>query len=299
MHAHAFSRQRSAGKVSGKSRLAAVGAVACLTAAVAACSSAGGPAKGNSAASLSPTQAVMLAAHSAAKVNTVTATFSMQGTVSEAGASGPIDVAGTVSEQLRPSLLDSENFTTFSVAGHNLGPVGIMFNAKDAYVKMGILTQQLHTGKQWLELPLSAISSKSGINFGSMFSEMQNSSPLTSVQLLAGAQHVKKLGTGTVDGVPVTEYSGSITIAKAIDALPADTHAGFQKAIAATGIKTASFKVWLDSSNQTRKAIIVEDGAAVSETITVTLTSVNKPVTITPPPASQVTSIPASALGGS
>ncbi|MGH3164326.1 MAG: hypothetical protein ACRDN0_00335 [Trebonia sp.] len=284
-----------------KSRLAAVGAVACLAATVAACGSAssGGSSTGNSAASVSPKQAVLLAATSAAKVNTFSGTFNLQGTVKEAGASGPINVAGTVSGQLHPSLMVSENFGTFSAGGENLGPTGIVFTTKDAYLKMAGITQALHTSKPWIELPISAISAKSGLNFSSLMSQMQNSSPLASIQMLAGASDVKNLGQSSVGGVPVTEYSGVLTMTKAIDALPADTRAALQQETAAAGIKTSSFKVWLDSGNQARKAVIVEKGSTVSETITVTMTSMNQPVNISAPPASQVTSVPASVLSGS
>jgi hypothetical protein len=287
-------------RVSSKSCLAVAGAVACLTAAIAGCSSSSSSSHtASSAAPLSPTQAVLLAAHSAEKVNTFSGTISLQGTLHESGATGPIDIAGTASGQLHPSVLLSENFTTFKAGGENLAPMDEMITTNDLYMKLSVLTQALHTSKPWVEMPLSALSAKSGINLGSLLSQAQNSSPLATVQLLAGASDVKKVGTGTVGGTPVTEYSGTITIAKALDNLPADTRAGFQKAAATTGVKSASFKVWLDASNQARKEVAVEDGTAISETTTVTLTSVNQPVTITPPPASQVTSIPASALSGS
>jgi hypothetical protein len=284
--------------------LAVAGAIACLTAAITACSSASSSSASSSshtgsAAAVSPNQAVMLAARSAEKINSYSGTFTLQGTAKQAGASGPIDVAGTVSGQRQPSLRVSENFTTFTAGGQNLAPMSEVITTKDFYLKVKDLTQALHTSKPWVELPVSAISAKSGINFGSLLSTAQSSSPLTSVQLLGGASNVKKVGTSTVDGVPVTEYAGTTTIAAALKKLPADTRAGLQKAISATGIKTASFKVWLDSGNQARKAIITENGTTVSDTITTTLTSVNQPVTITPPPASQTTTVPASALSGS
>jgi hypothetical protein len=287
--------------------LALAGAAACVIAAITACSSSGssgsasssGSHKGSAAASVSPNQAVLLAARSAEKINSYSGTFTLRGTVKKAGASGPIDVAGTVSGQRQPSLLVSENFTTFNAGGQNLAPMGEVITSKNLYMKMKLLTQALHTSKPWVELPVSAISAKSGINFGSLLNEARSSSPLTSVQLLAGASDVKKVGTGTVGGVPVTEYSGTTTIATALSKLPADTRAGLQKAISATGIKTATFNVWLDSGNQARKTIVTENGTALSDTITTTLTSVNQPVTVTPPPASQTTVVPASALNGS
>lgn len=293
MHAHVSGKHGSS-----KRCLAAAGAVVCLSVTVAACGSTGGSSKGDSAASLSPTQAVLLAANSAEKVNTFSGTISIQGAVDDGSVSGPVDIAGTVSGQLHPSLLLSENMSTFSSVGENLAPMDEVITPQDLYLKMGVLTQMLHTGKPWIEMPLSAISAKSGINFSSLISQAQNSSPLTEVQLLAGAGDVKEVGTGTVGGVPVTEYSGTTAIAKAINAMPADSRAGIEKALAPAGIKTASFKVWLDSGHQARKAIITEHGTTVSETMTVTLTSMNKPVTIAAPPTSQVTSLPASALGG-
>jgi hypothetical protein len=276
----------------------AAGAVVCLSAAVAACSSPGS-AKPTAAAPLSPSQAVLVAAHSAAKVNTFSGTIALQGTYDESGSSGTIDMSGTMSGQLRPSLTFSANIGTFTTAGQKIGPMGEVLTTKDLYLKMGMLTQMLRTTKPWLEMPVSALSGKSGVNLSSLVGEAQNSSPLTESQMLAGATDVKKAGTGTVDGVPVTEYTGIITMAKAIDALPASTRAQLQQEMTEAGIKTATFKVWLDGQNQVKKEVVVEDGKAVSETITVTITSVNQPVTITPPPAGQVTQIPASVLSGS
>lgn len=291
MHSHGFTR----------SRLAAAGAVACLAATVAACGSAapGGSSTGNSAASVSPKQAVLLAATSAAKVNTFSGTISLHGTYDESGTSGAIDMSGTMSGQLHPSLLFSANIGTFSAAGQNMGPMGEVLTAKNLYIKLGILTQMMHTGKPWIEMPISALSGKTGVNLGSLLSEAQNSSPLTQTQMLAGATDVKKVGTSAVGGTPVTEYSGTISLAKAISALPASTRAGLQQEISQAGISSASFDVWLDGQNQVKKEVIVEKGSAISETITVTMTSVNQPVTISAPPASQVTAVPASALNGS
>lgn len=304
MRANVFGREAAGGQGSGrqgsgKARLAAVGAVACLTATVAACSSAG-TANENSAAPASPRQAVLLAAHSAAKVSTFSGTISMHGTFSTGGTSQAINMSGTMAGQLRPSLAFDANISTLSAAGQNIGPMGEILTSKALYLKLGVLTQQLHTSKPWIEIPLSALSAKSGINyFSSLLSEAQNSSPVTQTQLLADAHSVKKVGTSMIDGVAVTEYSGTITMAKAITALPAKARAALEKEIAATGIKTASFTVWLDSQHQMKREIITERGTAVSETITVTMTSENQPVAITPPAASQVTTLPASVLSGS
>ena len=290
MHPHGFT----------KSRLAAVGAVACLAATVAACSSSSSTSTGNNnAAAVSPTQAVELAAHSAAAVNTFTGTISLQGTYNESSTSGPIDMSGTMSGQRQPSLEFSANIGTFSAAGENIGPMDEVLTSKDLYLKVGMLSQALHTSKPWIAMPISELSNATGVNLSSLLSETQDSSPLTQTQMLAGATGVRKVGTSTIDGVPVTEYSGTITMDKAIAALPGDVRSGLQQEITSTGIKSASFDVWLDGQHQAKKEVITEKGSAVSETITVTMTSVNQPVSITPPAADQVTSVPASVLSGS
>ena len=291
MHSHGFT----------KSRLAAVGAVACLAATVAACSSASSTSTGNSsnsnASSVSPTKAVELAAHSAAAVNTFAGTIALQGTYNESGTSGTINMSGTMSGQRQP-LEFSANIGTFSAAGENIGPMDEILTTKDLYMKVGMLSQALHTSKPWIVMPISELSNATGVNLSSLLSETQDSSPLTETQLLAGASGVKKVGTSTIGGVPVTEYSGSITMDKALAALPSDVRSGLQQEISSTGISSAYFNVWLDSQNQAKKEIVSEKGRTISETITVTMSSVNQPVTITPPAASQVTTVPASALSG-
>jgi hypothetical protein len=240
----------------------------------------------------------LLAAQSASAVNTFSGTISVQGTYNESGTSGNVDMSGTMSGQLHPSVLLSADIGTLSSAGENLGPMDEVLTANDLYLKMGMLSQLLHSSKPWVEMSLSALSGKTGVNLGSLLSQAQDSSPLTQNQLLAGATGVKELGTSTIDGVPVTEYSGTVSMSKAIAALPASSRSAVQQEIATAGIKSATFKAWLDSQHQVKKETIVEDGTTVSETTTVTMTSVNQPVTITPPAASQVTSIPASELSG-
>jgi hypothetical protein len=61
---------------------------------------------------VSPQQALLLAAHDSQAVNTIAESISVQGTTS----GGSDTIAGTVAEQLRPSLIAAANFTTVSVA---------------------------------------------------------------------------------------------------------------------------------------------------------------------------------------
>lgn len=299
MNSHVFSRRGPGKGGPGKSRLAAAGAVACLTAAVAACSSAPGTARTSAAAALSPRQAVLLAARTAASISTFSGTMTVRGTFSSGGTSGALDLSGTMSGELHPSVLFDASIGTLTAGGSNVGPMDEILTSKALYLKMALLTQQLHASRPWVEMPLSALSAKSGISLSSLLGQAQDSSPLTQAQLLAGASGVTKVGTGTIDGTPVTEYAGTITLARAIGSLPAATRAAVEQATASTGIKSVSFKVWVDGQHEVRQEVVSESGTSVTETVTITLTSVNQPVTISAPPASQVTPISASALGGS
>jgi hypothetical protein len=157
----------------------------------------------------------------------------------------------------------------------------------------------LHTSKQWLGLSVSALSGSSGIDLGSLFGESDTSNPLTQAQLLAGATDVKKAGTGTVDGVAVTEYTGSYALSAAIAKLPANVRSNVNSAFKQAGLQsgTAKFTVWIDAQNIVRKDITVIDSSAFHETLTTTVTSVNQPVTVTAPPASQVYQISTGDLG--
>jgi hypothetical protein len=95
--------------------------------------------------------------------------------------------------------------------------------------------------------------------------------------MLAGASNVRKVGTGTIDGVAVTEYTGTLSLDKGIQYLSGSVKAQVQKEISAVGLTTATFTVWIDGQHTVRKAIIHENGANLTETIAVTDTLTRSP----------------------
>jgi hypothetical protein len=300
-------------RIPGLPQLAAVGAIAIIAAGVAGCTSSGNSASGSSAsgssAATSPRQAIQLAADETHDVNSFAATLDIRlsgkpgsSDSSDSGISGDLgntEMAGTFAEQLHPSLLLGADFGTFSVAGQSLaGGLGEVITPKAVYVKLSLLTQAIHTGKPWIELPLSALNQSTGLNLGSLINQAQTSSPLTQTQLLAGATDVRTAGTGTVDGVPVTEYTGTYSMSAALAKLPADLRGPIGQAVRKVGINAAQFRVWIDGQHQVRKEIVTEDASAFTETITIVVTSINQPVTISVPAASQTSTLPASVLSG-
>jgi hypothetical protein len=106
------------------------------------------------------------------------------------------------------------------------------------------------------------------------------------------------VGTGTLDGVPVTEYTGTVSLDKGMQYLSGSAKAAMQKQITAAGLTTATFTVWVDGQRVMRKAVITERGTALTEVVTVAISSINQPVNIQVPAADQTTALPSGALGG-
>lgn len=245
----------------------------------------------SSAAAPSAGQAIELAAAHAALATSVTADLTMQGSGSEA-----LTMSGALSEVLKPQLEAELDFPTISVSGQSLsGGLSEILNAKAVYLKMSSLSQ-VTGGKTWLEVPFSELSKALGVNFEQLVQQAQNNSPLLQTRLLAGAKDVHVVGTGTVDGVAVTEYSGTYTMSAALKRLPASLRSQVEQQASKAGITTVSFNAWLDDQQQVRKLILVENGSVESMTITMLVTSINQPVSIQVPLPADVATVPQSTL---
>ncbi len=288
-----------------RSPLYAAGLTAILAAALAGCAagSSGTGATGighaSAAASSSPLDAVQLAAKTTGGASSFTGTMSVQATAKPgAASSGNVSMTASMAEQLRPSLLAEVQIGTLSAAGQSLpGGLSEIITPGNLYMKWSFLTQELHTTKPWLVIPVSALSKSSGVNLSQLFSQATSSSPLNESQLLAGASGVRKVGTGTIDGVPVTEYTGTVSLDKGMQYLSGSAKAAMQKQIAAAGLSTATFTVWVDGQRVMRKAVITEHGTALTEVVTVAISTINQPVNIQVPAADQTTPLPSGALG--
>lgn len=273
-----------------------LGAVAILAAGVTACGSAGSSASTSTtptAQALSPQQAVQLAARTTSSVNSFVGTLSARVNT----ASGAGDISGTFTEQLHPSLLARVDIGAFNMGGQSVpGGMSEVLTANSFYLKTSMLTQALHTSKPWIEIPFSTLSKATGVNLGALLNQLQTSSPLTQTMMFAGATGVRTIGTGVVDGVPVTEYTGSVSMTEAIAKLPASLRTSMGQQVRKTGISSMRFTAWVDGQHRVRKEVITETGSSFSETMTFTIGSINQPVSIQVPSASQTTTLPASIL---
>jgi hypothetical protein len=220
------------------------------------------------------------------------------GAAGTSGATGAVSMTATFAEQLHPSLLASVDIETLSSGGTSLpGGLAEVITPTTLYLKWSFLTQELHQSKPWLAIPVSSLNS-SGVNLSQIFSQATGSGPLTQSQLLQGATSVRQVGTGSIDGVAVTEYTGTFPLDKSLSYLSGSARAEVQQAIANAGFSTATFTVWIDGQHTVRKAVVTEVGTAVTETITTTITSINQPVNIAVPAAAQTNQVSGTGLSG-
>jgi hypothetical protein len=292
--AHPWSRSRRWPAI----RPASVAAV-CAAAAIAAagCGSSGG---GTGAASggaggatgagagshaASAVQELTLAASAAQKVNS----FAAHLTISSSGALAT-HLSGTLEEQVRPTLLASEKFSLQSQGTAVPGGMQTLLTGNAIYLKMSTLAKVI--GKQWVKIPFSSLKKSTGISLAPLIHQLQGNNPLAQTQMLPAASDVHQVGTASIGGVSTTEYAGTLDIAKAMAKLAPSFRKLVGPALKATGITTANFKVWVDGQHQVRKLTETEGGGTTHFTTVMTIISVNQPVHITAPPASQVAGLP-------
>lgn len=281
--------------------LFAAGLTAILTAALAGCAASlgsGSSVVGSGSSAANPLDEVRLAAQTASGASSFTGTMALQVTPKTNAASGDsTSMTASFAEQTHPSLAEV-TIGTLRAAGTSLpGGITEIVTPSTLYLKWSLLAQELHLTKPWLAVPLSAMSKSSGVDLSQLLSQAESSGPLTESQLLAGATAVRKVGTSTLNGVAVTEYTGTLPMDKGLGFVSASIRSELKKEIAAEGITTAHFTVWIDGQHTVRKAIVTEDGTTATTTITTTVSSLNQPVNIQAPASSQTAPLPSGGLG--
>lgn len=257
----------------------------------------------STSAAASPLAEVKLAALTSTKANSFTGTMNLKmaaapGASSTTGLNGDLSMTARFTEQLHPSLFADVNIESLADSRTTMpGGIEEIVTPTGFYMKWSYLTQALHLTKPWVAIPFSSLSKTSGVDLSQLMNQATSNSPLTQTRLFADANSVRQVGTGTIDGVPVTEYTGKVPMDKALSRLSGTLKTQVQQQMQKIGFSTEKFTVWIDDQHLTRKAIISVDGTSLSETISMTITSINQPVNVTPPPASETSPLPAGALG--
>jgi hypothetical protein len=267
------------------------GALALIAGCAAAGSSAGRSAGSGGAAAkpLSPHAALTLAADQSERVNSMATTFS-----SQLGGSTSETTTGAMQLQLKPSLVAEENLKV--TTGGKTTPMDEIITAKALYLKSGLPSLGTSAAKPWLEIDYTSLKGSLGSALSSLLQNVQNGNPAAQTQMLAASKNVHEVGTQVVDGVQTTHYAGSFTPSAALAALSPSLRKTLGSVMKSVN-GDISFNVWIDGQHVSRKVVVVESVQGETVTTTMNVTSVNQPVDVTPPPASQVTKLPASSLG--
>ena len=253
------------------------GAAAIGLAAVAGCSSsggsgnAGGSASGGSgnsgAVQLSPAAFIKAALTKASNDKTV----HVKGTINSDGISGTMDAQ----EQFSPSL---EMSMTMSSPQFNISEIMV---GDTIYMKMPQLSSMLG-GKPWAEFKLSAMAGSLGSTF----------------QSLLASGDVHKVGTETVDGVQADHYSGTVDAATAFDSsaaaknLTPDQIAQLKSLMKSGGVTSETIDVWIATSDNLPVRVSVSSNTGKGAfKVDMHMSDWGKPISVSAPPADQVTDI--------
>jgi hypothetical protein len=189
-----------------------------------------------------------------------------------------------------------------TIAGQNLS-LSEVLDGDDVYVKLPAAAAGAFGGKPWIKIDVSQLTSGS---------TGANPAQILSI-LTADSSSVTRVGSQTIGGVATTEYRATVDPTKAAkDASPT-----VQKILASlpslTGSATFPVDVWIDAKGLPRRITYAATlktppagassaSAAFPETTTLTmdLGGYGVPVSVSPPPSSEVTteSLPG-LLGGS
>ena len=237
-------------------------------------------------------QVIKLAAYQASQVNSVSADINARMSGQQTGS-----MQGTETMRIRPSLGMDVNLTQATINGRRLpGGMGAILSSQGMYMRMPMLSQAMH-GKPWVLIPESALNKASGNMFSQLTQQMQQQDdPLSSARMLSAAHNVKQIGTGTVAGVPVTRYSGVVAVQEALSKLSPQARNLAQRQYSSMGITTIPFTAAVDQQHQVRQLGLQMNGTSEQMTVSFTVTGLNQPVSIKPPPSSQVSRLPASAM---
>lgn len=146
--------------------------------------------------------------------------------------------------------------------------------------------------KPWVSVSVKKISALTGIDLDSL---LNNASADQTVQLLTKASNVKYVGTEQVDGVSARHLSGTVDVDKVFAALSATEKTQqkqLQTLVDSVGMKNNQIDLWVNDKNIPIKVVQSYDSKLGHGTSTMFLTKLDAPVSITPPPASQVGQFP-------
>ncbi len=266
-------------------RFIGTGAAACaVLAAMAGCSGSAAP-KAMSPATTKAIKQIKLATDTSQQVNSLTARLVVH-SVGKAGG----NLSGTIQMQMKPTTLIEAQFLIPSTHGKTIHLDEIL-TSKAIYFKDPAFIQT-KLRKAWVKVNISQLSGKSGLTFGSLLQNLEGSNPLDQTKLFTSSKDVRQVGTETVHGVATTEYAGTYAPNAAYTGLTPRLRKLIGPMLRSIGTHQVRFHVWIDAQHLIKKADYTESVRGQTVTTTFLVTSVNKPVHVKLPKASQTARLP-------
>lgn len=191
---------------------------------------------------------------------------------------------------------------TFNVHPTTPGGASLKIDAvvlgTDVYVKLpASLSSTIPGGKPWLEVSLSEIGKKAGIQ--GLSSLGVNPAHFMQSLRAASTDGVQNLGRQTIDGVSTTGSRATVDLSKVAPTLPASEQHSASSAIAAieklTGLRYLPTEAWVDSSGHIRRLVLSEtghvDGQPFSENVQLDFVKYGPEPVPTAPAAHEVTDL--------
>jgi hypothetical protein len=150
-----------------------------------------------------------------------------------------------------------------------------ILTGQTVYVKLpSQVSAKLPGGRPWLKIDLAQMGRAAGIqNLTSLFGGSGSTNPSQFLQYLraTSASGVRKLGTGSVDGFPATQYRATIDLSRAPAAAPASDRASMRQAVATlqklTGLNSIPVDVWVDTQHLVRRLSMAYTVSAAGQSL--------------------------------
>jgi hypothetical protein len=185
----------------------------------------------------------------------------------------------------------------------NGASTSVILTGNAFYIKSPAMAS-LTGGKPWAELDLSGTGTVNSAFEGALQS-MRSEDPTQQLQAMLASDDLTDVGPATVNGVQTEEYSGTIDPATAFSSSATAKYLtqaqiqSMQSALKAAGITSEQLEVWVGPNSLPAEVKVTTDSSVLGTTTSdMFFTNWGAAVTVTPPPASQVSPL-SSLLGGS
>jgi hypothetical protein len=272
-------------------RIGALAVAAATTALVAGCS---GGTSGGTHGSGTATNSTLTAAEVIKNVSNQAGHATSAVVIMKTQITGSLEssMQGVMKIRTQPDVAMEMNMTKISSNGQSVpGGMDEILTGRTIYIKMQSLSRL--GGKPWIAISLSKKGGALGNALSGLTQQVRQQDPLSAARMLGASKDVKSAGSATIDGVHTTHLHGTYTVNKAFTLLTPQLRKIMRQYATTLGMSAITFDAWVDDQGNLREIVESYDAKALGHvSVSMRFTSLNKPVMIAAPPASEVGSVP-------